>query len=58
MEARLDAARHAEEIGVIGLWLRAPHSSARDAAKRDNLCEALTYIAALVGVTRHMMPGT
>ncbi|WP_370050026.1 hypothetical protein [Salipiger sp.] len=58
MEARLDAARHAEAIGVIGLRLRDIPPLGPRCGEAGQVCEALTYIAALVGVTRHMMPGT
>lgn len=58
MEARLDAARHAEAIRVIGLRLRDIPTLGPRCSKAGQVCEPLTYIAALVGVTRHMTPGT
>lgn len=58
MEARLDAARHAEAIGVIGLRLRDIPPLGPRCSEAGQACEPLTYIAALVGVTRHMTPGT
>lgn len=58
MEARLDALRHAEAVGVIGLWLRDIPTLGPRCSEAGQVCEPLTYIAALAGVTRHMTPGT
>jgi len=58
MEARLDTARHAEAIGVIGMRLRDTPPLGPRCGEAGQVCEPLTYIAALAGVTRHMTPGT
>ena len=58
MEARLDAARHAEAIGVIGMRLRDTPPLGPRCGEAGQVCEPLTYTAALAGVTRHMTPGT
>ncbi|WP_335947099.1 hypothetical protein [Salipiger bermudensis] len=58
MEARLDAARHAEAIGVIGLRLRDIPPLGPRCGEAGQVCGPLTYIAALAGMTPHMTPGT
>ncbi|RKF21781.1 TIGR03571 family LLM class oxidoreductase [Altericroceibacterium spongiae] len=58
MEAHLDAARHADEIGISGLWLRDIPFYDPQYGDAGQVFEPLTYISALAGATTRIALGT
>lgn len=58
MAGHLEAARHAEEIGISGLWLRDIPFFDPQYGDAGQVFEPLTYISALAGATRRIALGT
>lgn len=58
MHGHLDTARHADEIGISGLWLRDIPFYDPQYGDAGQVFEPLTYIATLAAVTRHIALGT
>lgn len=58
MEAHLDTARHAEAIGISGLWMRDIPFFDPQYGDAGQVFEPLTYITALTAVTNSITLGT
>lgn len=58
MQGHLDTARHADEIGISGLWLRDIPFYDPKYGDAGQVFEPLTYIAALATATRQIALGT